>query len=103
MFAVVTIGGHQYKVTEGDEIYVDRLGQDEGAEVSFDQVLLVDNDGKTKVGSPTLKSASVKATVLEHAKADKVMVFKKKRRKGYKVKRGHRQQLSKIKFSSIIA
>ncbi|MBT8220248.1 MAG: 50S ribosomal protein L21 [Bacteroidia bacterium] len=103
MFAVVTIGGHQYKVSEGDEIFVDRLGQDEGSEVSFDQVLLVDNDGNTKVGAPTVKSASIKATVLEHAKADKVIVFKKKRRKGYKVKRGHRQQLSKIKVDSIKA
>lgn len=103
MFAVVTIGGHQYKVSEGDEIFVDRLAQDQGAKVSFDQVHLVDKEGKTTVGSPTIGSAKIDATVVEHAKADKVIVFKKKRRKGYKVKRGHRQQLSKIKVDAIKA
>ncbi len=101
MFAIVSIAGQQFKVEKGEELFVHHLDKIEGDKVSFDEVLLVSNDGKTKVGSPTLKGASVSASVLDHQKGDKVIVFKKKRRKGYKVKNGHRQQFTKIKIDSI--
>ncbi len=101
MFAIVTIAGQQFKVTEGQEIYVHQLDAKEGDQMSFDQVLLVENDGKASVGAPTLKGANVSATILGHVKGDKVIVFKKKRRKGYRVKKGHRQQYSKIKIDGI--
>jgi len=101
MFAIVSIAGQQFKVAEGQELFVHHLGKEEGTEVSFDEVLLVGSDGDTKVGTPTLSSASVKATVLGTQKGDKVIVFKKKRRKGYKVKNGHRQLFSKIKIDAI--
>ena len=100
MFAIVTIAGQQFKVEEGQEIYVHRLGANEGDEVSFDQVLLTDNDGDVNFGAPTT-GGSISATVLEHVKGDKVIVFKKKRRKGYRVKNGHRQSFTKIKVNSI--
>jgi large subunit ribosomal protein L21 len=100
MFAIVTIAGQQFKVEEGQELFVHRLEASEGDAVSFDQVLLTDNDGKVQIGTPVLK-ASVKATVLEHLKGDKVIIFKKKRRKGYRKKNGHRQYLTKIKVDSI--
>lgn len=101
MFAIVTIAGQQFKVEEGQEIFVHQLEATEGDEVSFDQVHLIDNDGAVSVGKPVLNAASVNATVLEHVKGDKVIVFKKKRRKGYKVKNGHRQHFTKIKVNSI--
>ena len=103
MFAIVDIAGQQIKVEEGNELCVHRLKASEGDKVSFDRVLLVDNDGKVAVGNPTVASASVSATVMEHLKDDKVIVFKKKRRKGYKLKNGHRQALTKIKIDSITA
>jgi large subunit ribosomal protein L21 len=101
MFAIVEINGQQFKVTKDQEIFVHRLQNEEGTQVSFDSVLLVSDDKKTQVGSPNLK-AKVETTVLEHLKGDKVIVFKKKRRKGYKVKNGHRQYLTKLKIDSII-
>jgi large subunit ribosomal protein L21 len=101
MFAIVEINGQQFKVTKDQEIFVHRLQNEEGTQVSFDSVLLVSDDTKTQVGSPNLK-AKVETTVLEHLKGDKVIVFKKKRRKGYKVKNGHRQYLTKLKIDSII-
>ena len=101
MFAIVEINGQQFKVTKDQEIFVHRLQNEEGAKVSFDNVLLVSDDTKTQVGSPNLK-AKVDATVLEHLKGDKVIVFKKKRRKGYRVKNGHRQYLTKLKIDSIV-
>ena len=103
MFAIVTIAGQQMKVTEGQEIFVHQLEATEGDNVNFDQVLLVENDGSTTVGTPVINGASVGATVLGHQKGDKVIVFKKKRRKGYKVKKGHRQRFTKIKIDSISA
>lgn len=103
MFAIVTIAGQQFKVTEGQEIYVHQLDAEEGAKMNFDQVLLVDRDGKAEVGTPTVNGASVSATVLGHVKGDKVIIFKKKRRKGYKLKKGHRQHFSKIKIEGIKA
>ena len=102
MFAIVNIAGQQFKVTKGQELYVHRLEAAKGDKVSFDEVLLIENEGSTKVGTPVVKGASVGATVIEpFVKGDKVVVFKKKRRKGYRVKNGHRQQFSKIKVDSI--
>ena len=100
MYAVVSIAGQQFKVEPEQEIFVHRLQAEEGDSVTFDDVLLIDNDGTVEVGTPTLK-ASVKATVMNHAKGDKVIVFKKKRRKGYRRKVGHRQSFTKIKIDSI--
>ena len=101
MFAIVTIAGQQFKVAEGQEIFVHRLEANEGDNLSFDQVLLVNNDNQVSVGKPVLSGASVGATVLSHQKGDKVIVFKKKRRKGYRVKNGHRQSFTKIRIDSI--
>jgi len=103
MYAVVTIQGKQFKVEAGQSVYVHRLAQEAGASVSFDEVLLLDNNGSISVGQPTVKGASVSATVLSHLKGDKVIVFKKKRRKGYRVFKGHRQQFSQIKIDAITA
>ena len=100
MFAIVKIAGQQFKVEEGQELFVHQLEASEGDNVSFEDVLLVDNDGKVSVGTPTL-NAKVNATVLGHQKGDKVIVFKKKRRKGYRRKNGHRQQFTKLKIDSI--
>ena len=101
MFAIVTIAGQQMKVTEGQELFVHQLEASEGDSVSFDQVLLVENDGSTNLGTPVISGAKVGATVLGHQKGDKVIVFKKKRRKGYKVKNGHRQQFTKVLIEKI--
>lgn len=101
MYAIVDIAGQQMKVTEGQEVFVHRLKAEKGDQVSFDQVLLVDQDGEVNIGSPVISSAGVTASVVDHVKGDKVLVFKKKRRKGYKVKNGHRQQFTKIKIESI--
>jgi len=101
MYAIVEIAGQQFKVEKGRKLYVHRLTEAEGAQVSFDKVLLIDNDGKVKVGAPLVKAAKVDATVLKHLKDDKVLVFKKKRRKGYKVKNGHRQYLTQIEINEI--
>ncbi|MEM9992454.1 MAG: 50S ribosomal protein L21 [Bacteroidota bacterium] len=100
MFAIVTIAGQQFKVEEGQEIFVHQLAAEEGDAVSFDDVLLVNKGGDVQIGKPTL-SASVKATVLGHQKGDKVIVFKKKRRKGYRKKNGHRQSFTKLKIDAI--
>ena len=102
MYAIVNIKGQQVKVEEGVELYVNRIDAEQGDQLAFDEVLLVDNDGSVEVGTPHLK-AKVQATVLDHVKGDKVIVFKKKRRKGYRVKNGHRQQYTKIKIDSIQA
>ncbi len=101
MFAIVTIAGQQFKVEEGQELFVHQLEATEGDSLTFDQVLLVDNGGKVSIGTPVLSKAKVNATVLGHQKGDKVIVFKKKRRKGYRVKNGHRQSFTKIKIDSI--
>lgn len=100
MFAIVNIAGQQFKVSEGQEIFVHRLEAAEGDKVSFDQVLLTCDGDNVSVGTPTV-SATVSATVLGHQKGDKVLVFKKKRRKGYRKKNGHRQSFTKIKVDSI--
>lgn len=103
MYAIVEIAGQQFKVESGRKLYVHRLASEEGAKVSFDKVLLIDNDGKVKVGAPSVKDATVEATIIKHLKDDKVIVFKKKRRKGYKVKNGHRQYLTQILIDDIKA
>lgn len=101
MYAVVDIQGQQMRVSAGDEVYVNRLPGEEGSSVNFDQVLLVADGENTQIGKPNLNGSSVSATILGHLKGDKVLVFKKKRRKGYRVKNGHRQYLTKIKVDSI--
>ncbi len=101
MYAIVEIAGQQFKVEKGQEIFVHRLEGEAGAKVEFDQVLLTDKDGTVTVGTPTVASTKVSATILEHVQGDKVLVFKKKRRKGYKVKNGHRQQYTKVKIEGI--
>ena len=101
MYAIVNIAGQQFKVSENQNLYVHRLANDEGSSVEFNNVLLVDNDGKITIGSPTVSGASVSAKVLSHLKGDKVIVFKKKRRKGYRLKRGHRQYLTRIQIETI--
>ncbi|MEA1886816.1 MAG: 50S ribosomal protein L21 [Bacteroidota bacterium] len=101
MYAIVDIAGQQFKVEKGKKIFVHRLEEKEGNKVDFDRVLLIDNDGKILVGEPHIKGAYIEGKVLEHTKGDKVIVFKKKRRKGYKVKKGHRQQYSQIEIISI--
>lgn len=103
MYAIVNIAGQQFKVQENSSMYVHRLDAQEGDSVKFDQVLLVDNNGKVKVGAPTVSGASVSAKVLNHLKGDKVLVFKKKRRKGYQKMNGHRQYLTKIQIEKISA
>ena len=101
MYAIVEIAGQQFKVEKDQQLFVHRLEGKEGAKVSFDNVLLIDNKGKVNVGAPAITGANVSAKILEHLKDDKVIVFKKKRRKGYKVKNGHRQYLTKIQIESI--
>ena len=101
MYAIVEIAGQQFKVEKGQQIYSNRLEEKEGAKVFLDNVLLFEESGKVSVGSPLVQGAQVTAKVLEHLKADKVVVFKKKRRKGYKVKNGHRQPITEILIQSI--
>ncbi len=100
MYAIVEIAGQQFKVKKDQKVFVHRLQEKEGSKVSFDNVLLLD-DGKVTIGAPAIKNASVEAKILGHLKGDKVIVFKKKRRKGYKVKNGHRQYLTEIQIESI--
>ncbi len=101
MYAIVEIAGQQFKVSENQMIYVHRLPQQEGETVTFDQVLLSENNGKINVGKPTISGASVSAKIMNHLKGDKVLVFKKKRRKGYQKLNGHRQQFTKLQIESI--
>ena len=102
MYAIVEIAGQQFKVEKDQQIFVHRLDNEEGSKVEFDKVLLIDNGGKINVGAPAISGAKVTAKVLGHMKGDKVVVFKKKRRKGYKVKNGHRQSFSQIEIQSIV-
>lgn len=103
MYAIVEIGGHQYKVTENDVLFVDKQNADSDS-VTFDNVLLLKDDkGAVKVGKPVVEGASVTATILDTVKSDKVLVFKKKRRKGYQKLNGHRQLMSQIQIESISA
>lgn len=103
MYAIVEIAGQQFKVQKGQYVYTHRLKDEQDSAVIFDKVLLVDNDGDVKVGAPVVDGAKVSGKVLEHVKGDKVIVFKKKRRKGYKKANGHRQYLSKVLIEDITA
>ena len=100
MYAIVEIAGQQFKVAKDQKVFVHRLEEKEGSKVSFDKVLLLD-DGKVTIGAPVIENAVVTAKVLGHLKGDKVIVFKKKRRKGFKKKNGHRQYLSQIQIEGI--
>ncbi|KIX21738.1 50S ribosomal protein L21 [Flavobacterium sp. 316] len=103
MYAIVEIAGQQFKVSKDQKVYVHRLPEEEGNNVSFDKVLLLDDNGAVTLGAPAIDGASVEAKVLRHLKGDKVIVFKKKRRKGYKKKNGHRQSLTQIIIEGIVA
>ena len=102
MYAIVEIAGQQFKVAKDDRIFVNRLSNNEGESVDFENVLLV-ADKDVKVGTPTVKGAKVSAKVLSHLKGDKVIVFKKRRRKGYRVKNGFRAALTQIQIENIVA
>jgi large subunit ribosomal protein L21 len=103
MYAIVEIAGQQFKVSKDLKVYVHRLANEEGSKVSFDKVLLLDDNGNITLGAPAIEGASVEAKVLQHLKGDKVIVFKKKRRKGYKKRNGHRQYLTQIVIEGISA
>jgi len=103
MYAIVEIAGQQFKVEKDQKVFVHRLQTEEGKKVTFDNVLLLADGSKVTVGAPAIDGASVGAKVLKHLKGDKVIVFKKKRRKGYRVKNGHRQALTEIQIESIAA
>ena len=102
MYAIVEIGGKQIKVEKNQKVFVNRLDGKEGSKVTFDNILLLDNAGKIVLGDPSVKGAAVEAKIIKHLKDDKVIVFKKKRRKGYKVKNGHRQFLTEIMVEKIL-
>jgi large subunit ribosomal protein L21 len=101
MYAIVEIAGQQFKVQGGQSIFVHRLEGNVGDKLEFGNVLLKDDNGSIALGAPFLSGAKVVATIEEHLKGDKVIIFKKKRRKGYKLKKGHRQYLTKIKVDNI--
>jgi len=101
MYAIVDIAGQQFKVEKDQKLYVHRLEGEEGKKVSFDKVLLIDSGSKISVGDPVVKGAAVAAKIVSHLKGDKVLVFKKKRRKGYQKLNGHRQYLTQIQIESI--
>jgi large subunit ribosomal protein L21 len=101
MYAIVDIAGQQFKVEKGQEVFVHRLEGEKGAKLDFDKVMLIEHDGKTVVGTPVIEGASVQGTIVDHLRGDKVFVFKKKRRKGFKKFNGHRQYLSLVKIEDI--
>ena len=101
MYAVINTGGKQYRVKEGDVLDVEKLGVDEGGTVVFDRVLLIEDEGKVLIGTPVLPGAAVKAEVVANFKGDKVLIFKKKRRKQYRRTKGHRQELTRVKIEKI--
>lgn len=103
MYAIIRTGGKQYRVEEGDTLKVERLDLEAGSEVSFDDVLAISNDDKLTMGTPNVKGASVKATVLSQGKGDKIIVFKYKPKKGYAKKKGHRQPFTEVKIEKINA
>jgi len=103
MYAIVEIAGHQFKVEKDQKVFVNRLSTEEGNKVAFDNVLLIGNGNDVTLGAPAIDGAQVSAKVIKHLKGDKVIVFKKKRRKGYRVKNGHRQSLTEIVIEGITA
>jgi|SRR5574344_73478 large subunit ribosomal protein L21 len=103
MYAIVEIAGQQFKVEKDQKVFVHRLNEERGAKVEFEKVLLIDADGKVKVGAPTVEGAKVLAEVVSHVKGDKVIIFKKRRRKGYRVRNGHRQCFTEILIKDVVA
>ena len=103
MFAIIRTGGKQYKVETGTKLRVEKLAVDKGATFNFDQVLMIDNDGKMSIGAPFVKGATVTAEIIDQVRDDKVLVFKKRRRKNYRRTKGHRQDLTLIKVTAIKA
>lgn len=101
MYAIVNIAGQQFKVAKDQSLFVHRLDAEDGKQVDFDDVLLIDDDGKVTVGKPSIAGAKVSAKVISQEKGDKVLIFKKRRRKGYKKLNGHRQQFTKIQIEGI--
>jgi len=101
MYAIVEIAGQQFKVEQNDEIFVHRLEGDPGTKVEFNQVLLLDNGGKISIGKPLVEGSSISGKIVDHVRGDKVVVFKKKRRKGYEKESGHRQDFSKVLIENI--
>jgi len=101
MYAIVEIAGQQFKVEQGKKIFVHRLEAEEGNNIEFDQVLLIEDEGKITIGEPTIKNAIVEGKVVDHMRGDKVIIFKKKRKKGYRIKNGHRQNLTQVEIISI--
>ena len=101
MYAIVEIAGQQFKVEAGKNIFVHRLEAEEGKKVEFDQVLLIEDDGKITIGEPTIEGAIVEGNVVDHVRGDKVIVFKMKRKKGYRIKNGHRQNFTQVEIVSI--
>jgi large subunit ribosomal protein L21 len=101
MYAIVEIAGQQFKVEEGKKIFVHRLNVEEGKKIEFDQVLLIEDEGKITIGEPTIKDAVVEGKILDQVRGDKVIVFKKKRKKGYRVRNGHRQNFTHVEIISI--
>jgi large subunit ribosomal protein L21 len=102
MYAIVSIKGQQFKVEKDSKLYVHRIEGEEGSELDLVNVLLVENDGAVVIGTPTVENAVVQARILSHLKGDKVLVFKKKRRKGYQKLNGHRQYLTRIQIEDIV-
>ena len=102
MYAIVDIAGQQFKVEKNNKVFVHRLANEEGSKVNFDKVLLIDNEGKILVGEPVIEGACIVAKVVSHCKGDKVLVFKKKRRKGYQVMNGHRQYFTEVVIEDIL-
>lgn len=103
MYAIVDIAGHQFKIQKDQKLFVNRLENEAGSDIEFNQVLLLADEDNIRVGAPTVEGVTVKAKVLEHVKADKIIVFKKKRRKGYQKKNGHRQPMTQIQIEEISA
>jgi len=103
MYVIVDIQGQQFKVQQDQKLFVHRINAEQGSEVEFEKVMLIDNDGDVQVGAPVIEGAKVVVEVLSHVKGDKVLIFKKKRRKGYRKLNGHRQQFSEVRVKEIIA
>jgi large subunit ribosomal protein L21 len=101
MYAIVEIAGQQFKVEEGKKIFVHRLEAEDGAQINFDKVLLIEDEGKITIGEPVIKDAKVEGIIVNKVRGDKVIVFKKKRKKGYRVKNGHRQNFTQVEIVSI--
>ncbi|MBT5708302.1 50S ribosomal protein L21 [bacterium] len=101
MYAVIETGGKQYQVTAGDQLEVERVEAEEGSSVTFDRVLMVNSDGSVRIGTPTVSAASVVADVVSHKRGPKLITFKMKRRKGYHLTKGHRQELTIVKIKEI--